>query len=447
MALDFLAGCVGGCAGVAVGYPLDTVKVRLQTQDARHPTYRGTFHCLQTIVQQESVRGLFKGMSSPMASVAVINAMIFGVYGNVQRRLSEPESLRSHALAGSVAGLVQSFVCSPMELVKTRIQIQEQVCTNGVQLYKGPVDCVRQIWQAEGVRGIFRGLNITIAREIPAFGLYFASYEAMTRRKDPSKPLGTFHMMMAGGAAGIVSWLFTYPIDFLKSRLQVDGLAGQRIYKGVGDCIMKTYQNEGFHGFFRGMPTTLIRSFPVNAVTFSVVTWMLRWCEPSAESSSVTYQDASSLQVPESLVNTASFAHDYHHVTNRMPQNEWLAEWKPLMPMLTLGQVSLAFPSRNYAVHCGCNDWLGGAVSSLVHLSQVHNIGAAANSRPSSTNAASVTVDKRAGPSDNCRCREAEEEKKRQPIHITGDSTYASAAAAAVAVCSAVCCPTVDELA
>lgn len=81
-------------------------------------------------------RGLFKGMSSPLASVAVINAMIFGVYGNVQRRLDDPTSLKSHALAGSVAGLVQSFICSPMELVKTRLQIQEQVCSNGVQLYK-----------------------------------------------------------------------------------------------------------------------------------------------------------------------------------------------------------------------------------------------------------------------------------------------------------------------
>lgn len=75
-------------------------------------------------------------MSSPMASVAVINAMIFGVYGNVQRRLADPESLATHALAGSVAGLVQSFVCSPMELIKTRIQVQEQLCSHGTQLYK-----------------------------------------------------------------------------------------------------------------------------------------------------------------------------------------------------------------------------------------------------------------------------------------------------------------------
>lgn len=211
---------------------------------------------------------------------------------------------------------------------------------------------------------------------------------------------------------------------------------------------MKTYQNEGFNGFFRGMPTTLIRSFPVNAVTFSVVTWMLRWCEPSPESSSVTYQDASSLQVPESLVNTTPFTHDHHHVTSRPHHNEWLAEWKPLLPMFTLGQVGSAFPTRNYAVPCHCNDLLGGAVSSLVHLSQVHNIGAVANCRPPSTaDPVSSTVDKQAGLLVNCRCGEAEEEKKRQPIHVTGDSSYATAAAAAVAVCSAVCCPTVDELA
>lgn len=76
-------------------------------------------------------------MSSPIASVAVINALIFGVYGNVQRRLNDPDSLTSHAFAGSVAGFVQSFVSSPMELVKTRLQIQEQVCSNGAgQLYK-----------------------------------------------------------------------------------------------------------------------------------------------------------------------------------------------------------------------------------------------------------------------------------------------------------------------
>ncbi len=240
----------------------------------------------------------------------------------------------------------------------------------------------------------------------------------------------------------------------------MDGLAGDRVYKGIGDCIAKTYKNEGFHGFFRGMPTTLIRSFPVNAVTFSVVTWMLRCFEPSPESSSVTYQDASTLQRPDSLVSTTSFTHADHHMLSRMHQNEWLADfqWKPLVPVLALGGVggpaSVAVPIRNYTVHCRCNDWLNGAVSSLVHLSQVHNIGPVVGGWPTDP-AASSAVEKQAGLLLGCRCEETDEKDNnntRPPAqHVvspsTTDSSYASAAAAAVAVCSAVCCPAVEELA
>jgi len=38
-----------------VGYPLDTVKVHMQTQDCRNPKYRGTWDCLRTILAKESV--------------------------------------------------------------------------------------------------------------------------------------------------------------------------------------------------------------------------------------------------------------------------------------------------------------------------------------------------------------------------------------------------------
>lgn len=46
---------ISGCAGIMVGYPLDTVKVHMQTQDCRNPKYRGTWDCLRTILAKESV--------------------------------------------------------------------------------------------------------------------------------------------------------------------------------------------------------------------------------------------------------------------------------------------------------------------------------------------------------------------------------------------------------
>jgi len=109
MALDFLAGCVGGAAGVIAGYPLDTVKVKIQTQEmsSGKVMYNGTFDCLAKIVNKEGASSLYKGMSSPLIGVAGINAITFGAYGNVLRMLPDQDSIQSITLAGSSAGLIQ----------------------------------------------------------------------------------------------------------------------------------------------------------------------------------------------------------------------------------------------------------------------------------------------------------------------------------------------------
>ena len=60
-----------------------------------------------------------------------------------------------------------------MELIKTQMQVHSD--TNG------PVDVVKKIYNTAGFRGLATGLGITIAREVPACGLYFSSYELMVR--------------------------------------------------------------------------------------------------------------------------------------------------------------------------------------------------------------------------------------------------------------------------
>lgn len=275
MALDFLAGCLGGCAGVVVGYPFDTVKVHLQTQDHRNPLYKGTLDCFRKIIAKESIRGLYRGMSSPMAGVAAVNAIVFGVYGNVQRNTSDPNSLYSHFLAGTAAGLAQSIICSPMELVKTRLQLQENL-PKGAFKYKGPMECMRHIWKAEGFRGAFRGLGITAARDMPGFSSYFISYELMVRSIAQPSP---FYILMAGGFAGTISWLLTFPIDVVKSRLQADGMSGKPKYNGIVDCLRKSHAEEGLGFLSRGLASTLLRAFPMNAVCFLVVSYVLKFMD------------------------------------------------------------------------------------------------------------------------------------------------------------------------
>lgn len=256
-----------------VGHPFDTIKVHLQTQDARNPLYRGTMHCFKSLVAKNGFSGLYRGVSSPLTGVAAINAIIFGVYGNVQRRSADPDSLKSHFFAGAAAGFAQSAFCSPMELAKTRIQLLG---------HGSPIQCLRDIHKIEGIRGVFKGLGITVCREIPGFSTYFVSYELLTRSSD-NTPVSTPRMLLAGGLAGTVSWVLTYPIDVIKSRLQADGMMGQPRYNGALDCLKKSISAEGYSFLTRGLTSTILRAFPTNAACFTVVTWTFRLCNGEQE--------------------------------------------------------------------------------------------------------------------------------------------------------------------
>lgn len=279
-----------------VGHPLDTVKVHMQTQNHLNPMYRNTWHCLTTIARQESIRGLYRGMSSPMAGVAAVNAIAFGVYGNVQRMTGDPNGLTGHFLAGSAAGLCQSLICSPMELIKTRLQLQH---TNPAAIqHKNPFNCLMHIWKTEKFRGVFRGLGITAARDVPGFSSYFLFYELMTRN---TTNLSAVHTLLAGGMAGTLSWAVTFPIDIVKSQLQADGMSGQNKYNGVWDCARKGYREEGMRFFTRGLTSTLVRAFPMNAACFLVVSWTLKLSQGQSQTLHMDYHQPEALAVIGSI--------------------------------------------------------------------------------------------------------------------------------------------------
>ncbi|XP_069064426.1 mitochondrial basic amino acids transporter isoform X1 [Pleurodeles waltl] len=279
MAMDFLAGCAGGAAGVLVGHPFDTVKVRLQVQNSAKPLYRGTFHCFQSIIRQETAFGLYKGIGSPMMGLTFINALVFGVQGNAIRLLENDTPLNQF-LAGSAAGAMQCVICCPMELAKTRMQLQGTgEYKSKSKNYKNSLDCLVKIHRKEGLRGVNRGMVTTFLRETPSFGFYFLTYDCLTRYLscEPNDIYIIPKLLLAGGMSGIVSWLSTYPIDVIKSRLQADGVGGVNNYNGILDCIKKSYEVEGWRVFTRGLTSTLLRAFPVNAATFATVTLFLMY--------------------------------------------------------------------------------------------------------------------------------------------------------------------------
>lgn len=260
----------------------------MQTQQpGRRPQYTGTMQCIRSIVARESVAGLYRGLSSPLGGVALVNSVVFGVYGNVQKRSSAPDSLRTHCFAGTLAGLTQSLITSPMELTKTRMQMQSAASTpspagSAAPHYRGAIDCARRIHGAEGWRGLYRGFSITAVRDVPGFASYFVLYELLVRAgRTPDQTAGTAQTLLAGGLAGVGSWILTMPIDVVKTRLQVDGtVPGQPTrYAGIADCALQSWRAEGWRFMTRGMSSTLLRAFLMNSVCFYVVAFVMNACD------------------------------------------------------------------------------------------------------------------------------------------------------------------------
>ena len=206
------------------------------------------------------------------------NALAFQTYAILSRAVdghcsssNDPPSYRGVALGGFGTGAIQSLVLSPVELVKIRLQL--------LRSPTGPRDVAQSILRAEGFRGLYRGLTITVLRDAPAHGVYFSTYEYTREwlhpgcRKDGCESFGT--MLLAGGLAGVASWICCYPLDVVKTRLQAQSRSCER-YGGIVDCFRKSVREEGYHVLWRGLGTAVLRAFIVNGAIFTAYETALR---------------------------------------------------------------------------------------------------------------------------------------------------------------------------
>ncbi|XP_053157723.1 solute carrier family 25 member 48 isoform X2 [Hemicordylus capensis] len=244
-------------------------------------------------------------MSFPLVSIAVYNSVVFGVFSNTQRLISQhrygncnhPPTLMDLALASMATGAVSVGIGGPVDLVKIRLQMQTQTFleanlnlkhrTGGVSVqaaYRGPVHCVGTILRQEGVAGIYRGSSAMMLRDIPGYCLYFIPYTFLCGWISPDGCLSPspFSVWMAGGIAGAISWGSATPMDVVKSRLQADGVSFNR-YRGVIDCISQSYHSEGLKVFFKGLTVNAVRGFPMSAAMFLGYELSLRALREQAE--------------------------------------------------------------------------------------------------------------------------------------------------------------------
>ncbi|XP_060714770.1 mitochondrial carnitine/acylcarnitine carrier protein [Tachysurus vachellii] len=170
---NFLAGGFGGVCLVFAGHPLDTIKVRLQTQPmpgpGQAPFYSGTFDCFK--------KTLAKELSLCVSDVPA-SGMYFMTYEWLKNLLT-PEgkspnelSVPSVLFAGGMAGIFNWAVAIPPDVLKSRFQTApEGKYPNGFR------DVLRELIREEGVASLYKGFNAVMLRAFPANAACFLGFE------------------------------------------------------------------------------------------------------------------------------------------------------------------------------------------------------------------------------------------------------------------------------
>ncbi|XP_053976084.1 mitochondrial 2-oxodicarboxylate carrier isoform X2 [Hylaeus volcanicus] len=237
----------------------------------------------------------------------------------------QPSLLREAVIqigAGGFAGFVEACMMHPMDLIKTRFQLQVKVAQQDALYYTGIHDCIKKMYIHEGLAAFWKGILPPIIMETPKRAVKFFSFEQykklfsnntsktmtyyyagfltgvtegilvnpfevvkvqlQSNRKHISHSPSTFAVtqriltehgfglngLNKGFISGTVASCMNIPFDVAKSRIQ--GPQGEIQYKSTLQTIYLVYHREGFRALYKGLVPKILRLGPGGAIMLIV---------------------------------------------------------------------------------------------------------------------------------------------------------------------------------
>lgn len=185
-------------------------------------------------------------------------------------RVKAYQSLPINIVSGASSGILGAAAGSPFFLVKTRLQSYSPFLPVGTQHhYRNAADGFSQIYRAEGIRGLYRGIWPAMVRT--GFGssvqlpTYFLAKRQLQKYFD-MKDSPALHLL-SSTASGVVVCIFMHPPDTVMSRMY--NQTGN-LYKGAFDCLFSTIRTEGLLAVYKGFFAHLARILPHTILTLSL---------------------------------------------------------------------------------------------------------------------------------------------------------------------------------
>ncbi|KAJ5157666.1 Mitochondrial thiamine pyrophosphate carrier 1 [Penicillium canariense] len=180
---SFVSGAVAGGIATATTYPLDLLRTRFAAQGPER-IYRSLGSSILEIAQHEGPAGFFRGCTAAVAQIVPYMGLFFTAYEGFRPTTAKCEYLpfgTGDAAAGVLASVIAKTGVFPLDLVRKRLQVQGPTRTRYVHRnipeYTGVIQSITLILRTQGVRGLYRGLTVSLLKAAPASAVTMWTYE------------------------------------------------------------------------------------------------------------------------------------------------------------------------------------------------------------------------------------------------------------------------------
>jgi len=278
-------------------------------EETQKKAFNTTWDGLQKIARNEGITSLWRGLSPTLVMAVPANVIYFSAYDMLRYGQNSPirkimSDNYSPLAAGSIARLSAALVVSPIEMFKTRMQAAPGGQKDIVQQ---TMSSMKDLVSTQGYTGLWRGLTLTMWRDVPFSALYWWGYETLrnqissardtTRGRTRDGPetsitrsesrnreghaVTLVDSFAAGATSGAIASIVTTPFDVGKTRQQVTVHAADRRGsakaavellpedRSMPRFLMHIFREEGFKGLFKGWIPRTMKVAPACAIMIS----------------------------------------------------------------------------------------------------------------------------------------------------------------------------------
>jgi len=264
---DFLAGGIAAGVSKTIVAPIERVKLLLQVQAVSKQLteaqkYKGIVDCFIRIPKEQGFMAFWRGNLANVIRYFPTQALNFAFkdkykqifLAGVDKKKDFWKFFAGNLASGGAAGATSLCFVYPLDFARTRLAAD--VGKGEAREFTGLGNCLVKIFQADGLKGLYRGFGVSVQGIIIYRAAFFGLYDTA---KGIINPTNLLFSWMIAQCVTTVSGIVSYPFDTVRRRLMMQSGRKEILYTGTLDCWRKIAAQEGPKAFFKGALSNIIR--------------------------------------------------------------------------------------------------------------------------------------------------------------------------------------------